>query len=69
MKTELEEVKFKVTEKSTQNEEVSVEVTVKEGLKELDDTIEELNVEIPKLVAMNEVLVRQQESSMEACKT
>lgn len=69
MKTELEEVKSKVTEKSTQNEEVSVEVTVKEGLKELDDTIEELNVEIPKLVAMNEVLVRQQESSMEACKT
>ena len=69
MKTELEEVKFKVTEKSTQNEEVSVEVTVKVGLKELDDTIEELNVEIPKLVAMNEVLVRQQESSMEACKT
>lgn len=47
MKTELSEVKTKVTEKSTQNEEVSVEVTVKEGLKELDDTIEQLNVEIP----------------------
>lgn len=60
MKVELAEVQANVEEKMSQNEEVQEEVTTSNsvGLKEHNETIEQLNVEVSKVIAENEVLVR-----------
>ena len=58
IKIELKSVKDKVVSVSTSNSEILTEVTVKEGLKELNDQLAVLKIDVPKQIATNEVLLR-----------